>query len=124
VFEPGDTSERTANLQQTNTNGYKLQQDKCSLKNAMAFVENWGPEGKTYSPSPEYQQRLRTLYAEYVYRLDTNYAKMDRIGHIEIEEFKTHVLNKEFNGKTIKEWSSILSSKDEATLEGALETIF
>lgn len=32
VFEPEDTSERTANLQQTNTNGYKLQSDKCDTK--------------------------------------------------------------------------------------------
>ena len=38
VFEPEDTSERTANLQQTNTNGYKLQQDKCSLSAARRCV--------------------------------------------------------------------------------------
>lgn len=123
VFEPEDTSERTANLQQTNTNGYKLQQDKCSLENAITFVENWGPEGKTYSPSPEYQQRLRSLYAEYVYRLDTNYAKIDRIEHSGIEEFKAKVLNRQFNGRTIKDWSNILASKDETVLERALETI-
>lgn len=123
IFEPEDTSERTINLQQTNTNGYKLQQDKCSLENAISFVETWGPEGKIYSPSPEYQQRLRTLYAEYVYRLDTNYAKIDRIEHKAIEDFKTQVLNRDFNGKSIKEWSAILSSKDDAVLERALEII-
>lgn len=123
VFEPEDTSGRTANLQQTNTNGYKLQRDKCDISKAIATVETWGTDGKKYSPSLEYQRRLRTLYADFVYRLDTNYAKIDRIEHKEIEEFKAKVLNKPFQGKTIKQWSDILSSKDDAILEAALKSI-
>lgn len=123
VFEPEDTSERTANLQQTNTNGYKLQTDKCDAKKAIEFVETWGPDGKTYSPDIEYQRRLRTLYADFVYRLDTNYAKIDRIEHSEIENFKQRVLNTPFQGKTIKQWSDILSSKDDDVLETALRSI-
>ncbi len=104
VFEPEDTSARTANLQQTNTNGYKLQQDKCSgaqLKAAAKLVESWGEEGQTYSPLPEYQQKLRELQGTAVYRLDTNYAKIDRIEHAEIERFKNKVLATEFNGKKL-----------------------
>lgn len=123
VFEPEDTSHRTSNLQQTNTNGYKLQTDKCDANEAVRLVESWGPEGKEYSSSIEYQRKLRTLYAEYVYRLDTNYAKIDRIEHSEIEAFKTRVLNTNFNGKTIKQWSTILSSDNEVQLENALRTI-
>lgn len=123
VFEPEDTSDRTANLQQTNTNGYKLQEDKCSLPDAKEVVKTWGPEGKVYSPDPEYQRLLRTLYGQFVYRLDTNYAKIDRIEHADIEEFKTKVLDTEFHGRTIKEWSAILASKNEAVLEAALQTI-
>lgn len=126
VFEPEDTSARTANLQQTNTNGYKLQQDKCSgaqLKAAAKLVESWGEEGQTYSPLSEYQQKLRELQGTAVYRLDTNYAKIDRIEHAEIERFKNKVLATEFNEKTIKQWSSILSSSNDAVLERALKTI-
>ena len=123
VFEPEDTSERTANLQQTNTNGYKLQTDKCSLQDAVAVVESWGEDAKTYSPSIEYQRLLRTLYADFVYRLDTNYAKIDRIEHSDIEAFKTRVLNTRFNGKTIRQWGRILSSNDDNILETALRTI-
>lgn len=126
VFEPEDTSARAANLQQTNTNGYKLQQDKCSgaqLKAAAKLVESWGIEGQTYSPLPEYQQKLRELQGTAVYRLDTNYAKIDQIEHAEIERFKNKVLATEFNGKTIKQWSSILSSNNDAVLERALKTI-
>lgn len=126
VFEPEDTSARTANLQQTNTNGYKLQQDKCSsaqLNKAAELVESWGAGGTMYSPTPEYQSKLRELQGTAVYRLDTNYAKIDRIEHAEIEAFKNRVLGRVFNGKTIKEWGTILSSKDDSTLEGALQTI-
>lgn len=123
VFEPEDTSERTANLQQTNTNGYKLQQDKCDANQAKLVVDGWGDTGKVYSPSPEYQRLLRSLYGDFVYRLDTNYAKIDRIEHTEIEAFKTRVLEREFHGKTIKQWSNILASDNDEVLEAALETI-
>jgi len=123
VFEPEDTTDRTANLQQTNTNGYKLQSDKCNVADAVALVESWGPNGKDYSPSPAYQQLLRTLYGQSVYRLDTNYAKIDRIEHDGIEAFKTRVLNTQFHGKTIRQWSTILASNNDEELERALESI-
>lgn len=123
VFEPEDTTDRPVNLQQTNTNGYKLQTDKCNVADAIAVVEGWGEECKKYSPSPEYQQLLRTLYGQFVYRLDTNYAKIDRIEHDEIEAFKTRVLNTQFHGKTIKQWSTILASTNDDVLERALESI-
>ncbi len=123
VFEPEDTSERTSNLQQTNTNGYKLQTDKCDAGQAAILVESWGPSGKVYSPAAAYQRKLHDLLGQFVYRLDTNYAKIDRIEHEGIERFKQQVLNKEFQGKTIKQWSDILSSNDDAKLEAALRTI-
>lgn len=123
VFELEDTSERTVNLQQTNTNGYKLQQDKCSITEARAVVDTWGEGGKIYSPAPEYQRLLRTLYGQFVYRLDTNYAKIDRIEHTEIEAFKSRVLSTEFHGKTIRQWSTILASNNDRILEAALQSI-
>jgi len=42
VFEPEDTSDRAANLQQTNTNGYKLQQDKCDINKAKTGCRRLG----------------------------------------------------------------------------------
>ncbi len=122
VFEPEDTSERTANFQQTNTNGYKLQSNK-DLDNALDVVKTWGTNGKEYSPSPEYQKLLKNLSNQFVYRLDTNYAKIDRIKHKEIEEFKTKVLNKEFKGKLIRDWGTILSCDNEKLLENELNSI-
>lgn len=124
IFEPEDTSERSANLQQTNTNGYKLQDDQCDLTEAEAFIYSWGESGRKYSYAPEYQRLLRTLYGKFIYRLDTNYAKIDRIGHEEIEAFKSSVLSTDFNGKTIKQWSAILASKNDKVLEESLHVIF
>lgn len=123
IFEPEDTMDRTANLQQTNTNGYKLQADKCNVADAVAVVESWGANGKDYSPSPAYQQLLRMLYGQFVYRIDTNYAKVDRIEHDKIKALKTRVFNTRFHGKTIKQWRTILASKNDEMLERALESI-
>lgn len=123
VFEPEDTSERTANLQQTNTNGYKLQEDKCDAKAALAEVETWGKDLTRYDPSPEYQKRIKALQAKFEYRLDTNYAKIDRIEHPDIESFKTKVLETEFNGKSIREWSKILGTSNEEKLGEALASL-
>lgn len=123
VFEPENTLGRTANLQQTNTNGYKLQHDKCNINDAIAVVNSWGKNGKKYSVSPKYQRLLRTLYGQFVYRPDTNYAKIDRIEHKGIEEFKTKVLETIFHGKTIGQWSAILTSKNDEILETALKSI-
>jgi hypothetical protein len=93
------------------------------LQEATAVVESWGEDSKIYSTSLERQRLLRTLYSDFVYRLDTNYAKIDRIEHPDIETFKTKVLNTQFNGKTIRQWGKILSSDDDTVLEGALRTI-
>jgi hypothetical protein len=123
VFEPEDTSNRTENLKQTNTNGYKLQADKCDSQKAQEVVDTWGKEKKKYSPTPEYQQLLKKLHSQFKYRLDTNYAKINRIKHPEIKVFKKNILNTTFKGKKIREWSKILSSRDESLLEEALRDI-
>lgn len=123
VLEPEDTTARTRNLQQTNTNGYKWQsQDANELAEARRIVEGWGPEGKVYKPTPEYQTLLRELTSRFQYRLDTNFAKMDRIVHPEIEAFKARVLGLERNGMTLNQWRRMMSSKHQDRLRRALET--
>lgn len=72
VLEPGDTRERTRNLRQTNTNGYKFQGTRQQFREAETLVKTWGKGGKTYKPTPQYQSRLRQLTARFPYRLDTN----------------------------------------------------
>lgn len=123
VLEPENTKNRTGNLQQTNTNGYRIQPEHCNVEEAEEVVKKWGEELLKYSPQKKYQDLIRTLWTQYSYRLDTNYAKIDRIEHRDIEKFKTRVENSLFNGKTIKEWSRILSSPDNAVLVQELQLL-
>ncbi|MEH2056244.1 MAG: hypothetical protein V7K97_08805 [Nostoc sp.] len=80
-MEPEDTTQRTANLQQTNTSGYKFKGSIQEFLEAQKIVDSWGVEGKIYKPTREYQHLLREILIRYKYRLDTNFAKMDRIVH-------------------------------------------
>lgn len=123
VFEPEDTSQRTQNLQQTNTNGYKLQEDRSDVQKACSIVDSWGTEGKKYSPDYSYQQKLHQLLGSFIYRLDTNYAKIDRIEHKEIEKFKQNVLNTKIEGRTINDWIRIFNSNDNKKIEEALSDL-
>lgn len=123
VVEPEDTTGRTGNLQQTNTNGYKFQEERSDIQAALDFVRKLGKEFLVYKPNREYQDIVKSLQSRFTYRLDTNYAKIDRIEHPEIESFKERVLQTLFQGKTIKDWSHILASKDEALLRKELESL-
>ena len=110
VIEPEDTSSRTANLQQSNTNGYKLQQSE-KLEEAKEIVKQWGEIKAQENHFKENQNRLRSLLGKYKYRLDTNFAKMDRIEHKTLEAFKKRVLDIKYKGLKIKEWSALLEEK-------------
>ncbi len=120
VIEPGDTSARTRNLQQSNTSGYKWQGGPEEFDEAAKIVESWGPTGRTYKPSRDYQHLLLELLARYSYRLDTNFAKMDRIAHPEIEGFKTRVGQREVNGMPIREWRRIFANENETEIRETL----
>ena len=124
VLEPEDTAERTSNLQQTNTNGYKFQGTSEQFIEAQAIVASWGGGGATYLPTPAYQARLRELIARFPYRLDTNFAKMDRIVHAEIEAFKERVHGSQFHGMSIGEWNRLLSRGDDTIIRQELAKHF
>ena len=121
VLEPEDTTQRTANLQQTNTNGYKFQGSDSEFLEAQKIVDSWGSEAKSYKPTKEYQHLLRELLIRYKYRLDTNFAKIDRIMHPGIEEFKKRVYRVEVCGMPVKQWNRILSSHQQVTIKKSLQ---
>jgi len=122
VLEPEDTTSRTANLQQTNTNGYKFQGSPADLQAAHGLLSTFGADSTLYRPDREYQEKMRQLLAAYSYRLDTNYAKMDRIVHPGIEAFKERVYNTSISGLTIGEWNRLLSKGSEELIAGQLKT--
>lgn len=120
VFEPEDTTSRTRNLQQTNTSGYVWQDKPERLVEAQRIVDKWSLAERAYSPSPECQKRLRELRSRFDYRLDTNFAKMDRIVHPEIEAFKSRVLNMDFSGRKVRDWSRLIGKSENGELAAAL----
>ena len=122
VIEPGDTSGRTRNLQQTNTNGYKWQGTPAQLIEAEKLVQTWGKDGKIYQPTIEYQSLLRQLLGRYNYRLDTNFAKIDRIAHPDIEQFKQDVYQLQLQGMAIRDWMQICNSGDDQRIRRAFES--
>lgn len=130
VQEPQDTSKRTRNLQQTNTAGYKWQsaatpeEEIKNLKEAAQLVQSWGADGKMYSHQPAYQAKVRELMGKYTYRLDTNFAKLDRVGHDGIEEFAKSIYAMEYHGLTIGKWNTLLASGNEVAIKAALAERF
>lgn len=123
VFEPEDTSGRTRNLQQTNCNGYKFQGTAEQLADAERIVADWGDDGRTFCADAVYQDRLKTLLGQFPYRLDTNFAKMDRIEHATLEDFKRRVLGMRINGKTVLQWSRILRTPETPAHREALRQL-
>lgn len=115
VLEPEDTSLRTCNLQQTNTNGYVFQGDHEEYIQVKREIDSWD-NGYQYSMQLDYQNKIKALIGKYKYRLDTNFAKIDRIQHPDIESFKRRVLNTIYKGKTVKAWIRTLSHADEKTI--------
>ncbi|HWA25694.1 MAG TPA: hypothetical protein VG734_08545 [Lacunisphaera sp.] len=109
VTEPEDTKERTSNLQQTNVNGLKFQGTAKQKADALAEVQSWGKEKAKYSPDRNYQALLKGLQAKYPYRLDTNFAKIDRVVNPSLEEFKKRVLGMTLDGAPIAAWPKILA---------------
>jgi hypothetical protein len=122
VIEPEDTSARTRNLQQTNTNGYKWQGTVEQFRAAEEIVKSWGQTAKSYQPTLEYQSLLRQLQSRFPYRLDTNYAKIDRIVHNEIEQFKQQIYGMAFQGMTVLQWMRTCGSNDDNQIKRAFET--
>lgn len=111
VLEPEDTTARTANLKQTNTNGYVMQDaSPADLRRANGIVATWGNEGAKYKTTADYQAKLKQLQGSVKYRLDTNYAKIDRIEHPQIEAFKSRVLSKEICGFTVGQWAAMINA--------------
>lgn len=106
--EPQDTSGRTANLQQTNVNGYKLQD--TSKRSALEKMVKNSSAAKEASHTKDAQNLVKELMNAAQYRMDTNFAKIDRIDHDGIEAFKASVLASKHRGRTNKEWQRLLKN--------------
>ena len=59
--------------------------------------------------------------AHFSYRLDTNFAKIDRIELKSLEEFKSHVLSTTFIDRTIQEWIRAIRLSDTDALKKLID---
>lgn len=109
-LEPEDTTARTQNLQQTNVNGYKWQgRDPQELQDATSLSA--AHSGRQMPSHTEGAQSLaRELNSRYAYRLDTNFAKIDRIDHPEIESFKSRVQAMKLRNRPLTSWIKLLKA--------------
>jgi len=108
-------------LQQRNCNGYKFQGTEKQLAEATEEVKNWDERLLAYRPDRDYQDFLRKkLLQRFTYRLDTNFAKIDRIQHDSLENFKSTMLQLEIYGKRILEWQNIFSCQNRDAIQDLL----
>jgi len=119
VMEPGETDERTANLQQSVVGGHKFQGSKEEFAKAQRACLSLGLAKGTYSTSPLYQAKLKKLVGEFEYRVDTNFAKIDRVGNRSLEIFKSKIQETKIDGKTVKQWAKIFQ-EDGGAISGVL----
>ena len=65
---------------------------------------------------PEYQAVLRELMGRFPYRLDTNFAKIDRIVLESLEDFKRRTLSTFFIDRTIQNWIKAIRTSEPQAL--------
>ncbi|MBC6806086.1 hypothetical protein CRD17_02510 [Corynebacterium sp. LK30] len=113
VIEPTDTSERTINLRQSNVNGYALQKETSDSSQVEAALK------KKYFIDEPHSERAQSeaevLRNKLSYRLDTNFAKIDRLKNVDVMEFKDAINSSIYLKYTVREWKQIiklLDSKD------------
>lgn len=113
--EPIDTSNRTINLQQQNVEGYIFQGDDTQMDEAKKIISRLELDEIVYPPTDNLLMTLESLRKKYNYRLDTNFAKVDRINNEKIKKFKQEVLKLEKFNKPLSYWKNI--SKNDEVIE-------
>jgi hypothetical protein len=124
VAEPGDTNERTRNLQQANVTGFRLQTTDPKALNAGRILLG----DREWEPPHTEQSRVITehLLNTLTYREESNFGKLDRIDHPQIEAFKSRILATTYRGRTISSWTQVLrglTSDNAVAQKSALEAV-
>lgn len=111
IVEPQDTSGRTANLQQSNVNGFKLQESDSNPQLVEEYREYFKRAGRQAEDphTSATQAEALDLMNKLVYRLDTNFAKIDRVGNPDVETFKKKILAEQYLGKSFSQWIKVFA---------------
>lgn len=121
VIEPEETRKRTRNLQQSNVSGYKFQGNDVQRQAAQAMFDGWGLTVTHPTYDPLYQTYLRQLRGAFPYRLDTNFAKINRIEHVGVNNFKQQVLDMHIHGLSILKWQQLLRTDGHVAIERIMQ---
>lgn len=107
VAKPEDTSDRGAQLQQTNVEGFVLQSMSDEVRtDAERFVARMGREPDPHHPDTS--ALVRYLMERARYRRDSNFSKIDRVRHPQVESFKTSIQGRAHAGLPLTAWRRIL----------------
>ena len=115
--EPQDTTTRTRNLQQTNVLGFKLQEQDPERLRTVRQLYAGSPAKNRGSETARGQALSRELLNAATYRQDSNFAKIDRIDHPKIEQFKANILAMQFRGCSIGQWARDIRTLSRMTNE-------
>lgn len=111
VSPPDDNEGRIASMLLRNVEGYVLQPSntESDLAKVKLIQDALLAQADVTKPHHEHTAELtRHLRANLNYRLDTNFAKIDRIDHPQIEDFKKRNLDREYLGHSFREWRKVL----------------
>lgn len=107
TIEPNDTTSRTSNLQQSNVNGFRLQEEISDESLVEAALSHVYTSARPHTP--EAQREAQELMVNLSYRLDTNFAKIDRVANRDVELFKAEIFDTEYLDRSISDWKRIFS---------------
>jgi hypothetical protein len=89
-------------------NGYRLQDDSLDSLDEARRVAMTSAGYRVEPHTSEAQALALELMNSYRYRLDTNFAKIERIDNQDIERFKAHMLATIHEGRTVSSWTRLL----------------
>ncbi len=123
VREPEDTSNRTRNLQMSNCNGLIIQETGEKLEEAIEFSDAIGIRKQGYNLDEIFQSKLKESQQRYKYRLDTNFAKIDRIEHKSLHNFKVKIGKQKLHDRQISEWTKVFRKGSRNEIEAAFDML-
>lgn len=127
VVMPEDTTERTANLQQSNVLGYKLQRERVAEADYDAMVRLAAKYDAPPIPHHDDTRDLnKLLMGQLPYRQESNFAKLWRTRHAGMREFVNAVMAEEVEGRSPAGWQAVingLTSEDETVRETSEKAI-
>lgn len=129
VSPPDDNEGRISSMLLRNVEGHVLQPSTTPESRARVRVIQDALLQQAVLGEPHHEvtaELTRHLRANLTYRLDTNFAKLDRIQHPDVEVAKTRNLARVHMGRTFAAWRTVLkdmTGSDEAKKIAALDAV-